>query len=104
MADVAQPLLLPGTVGTAIGQLTGSLVRALRERRQTVRALARCARLTGLLEAEPDVEALSFYPHLLAWELTQPRGQARHAGDPAGHLRGRRRLHPPRPGAPHLSG
>ncbi|MFF1405105.1 ATP/GTP-binding protein [Streptomyces sp. NPDC058294] len=71
MADVAQALLLPGTVGTAIGQITGSLVRALRERRQTVRALARCARLADLLEAEPDVEALSFYPHLLAWELAQ---------------------------------
>ncbi|MEU0273783.1 SPOR domain-containing protein [Streptomyces sp. NPDC006307] len=71
MADVAQALLLPGTVGTAVGQVTGSLVRALRERRQTVRALARCARLADLLEAEPDVEALSFYPHLLAWELAQ---------------------------------
>ncbi|WP_436842772.1 ATP/GTP-binding protein [Streptomyces flaveolus] len=71
MADVAQALLLPGTVGSAVGQLTGSLVRALRERRQTVRALARCARLADLLEAEPDMEALSFYPHLLAWELAQ---------------------------------
>ncbi|WP_260868081.1 ATP/GTP-binding protein [Streptomyces sp. SAJ15] len=71
MADVAQALLLPGTVGTAIGQVTGSLVRALRERRQTVRALARCARLADLLEVEPDVDALSFYPHLLAWELAQ---------------------------------
>lgn len=69
LADVAQALLLPGTVGTAIGQVTGSLVRALRERRQTVRALAGCARLADLLEAEPDLEALSFYPHLLAWEL-----------------------------------
>ncbi|MGI5485039.1 ATP/GTP-binding protein [Streptomyces lavendofoliae] len=71
MADVAQALLLPGSIGTAVGQVTGSLVRALRERRQTVRALARCARLADLLEAEPDVEALSFYPHLLAWELAQ---------------------------------
>ncbi|MDT0322254.1 hypothetical protein [Streptomyces millisiae] len=25
--------------------------------------------MADLLEAEPDVEALSFYPHLLAWEL-----------------------------------
>ncbi|WP_138894532.1 ATP/GTP-binding protein [Streptomyces chryseus] len=71
LADVAQALLLPGTVGSAIGQLTGSLTKALRERRQTVRALAGCARLGDLLEAEPDLEALSFYPHLLAWELDQ---------------------------------
>lgn len=71
LGDVAQALLLPGTVGTAVGQVTGSLVRALRERRQSVRALADCARLADLLEAEPDLDALSFYPHLLAWELAQ---------------------------------
>ncbi|THA53136.1 ATP/GTP-binding protein [Streptomyces sp. A1136] len=71
LSDVAQALLLPGTVGTAVGALTGSLVKALRERRQTVRALAGCTRLEALLEAEPDLDALSFYPHLLAWELAQ---------------------------------
>ncbi|MDQ0847750.1 ATP/GTP-binding protein [Streptomyces sp. V1I6] len=71
LADVAQALLLPGSVGTAVGAVAGSLTRALRERRQTVRALAGCTRLADLLEAEPDLEALSFYPHLLAWELAQ---------------------------------
>lgn len=71
LADVAQALLLPGSVGTAVGAVAGSLTRALRERRQTVRALSGCARLADLLEAEPDLEALSFYPHLLAWELAQ---------------------------------
>ncbi|RSS57485.1 ATP/GTP-binding protein [Streptomyces sp. WAC01280] len=71
LSDVAQALLLPGTVGSAVGQVTGSLVRALRERRQTVRALAGCFRLGDLLEAEPDLETLSFYPHLLAWELAR---------------------------------
>ncbi|MGP3990803.1 ATP/GTP-binding protein [Streptomyces sp. 3N207] len=71
LSDVAQALLLPGTVGSAVAQVTVSLVRALRERRQTVRALAGCARLADLLEAEPDLDALSFYPHLLAWELAQ---------------------------------
>ncbi|WP_327301874.1 hypothetical protein [Streptomyces goshikiensis] len=71
LSDVAQALLLPGTVGSAVGALTGSLVKALRERRQTVRALAGCARLQDLLEAEPDLDALSFYPHLLAWELAR---------------------------------
>lgn len=43
----------------------------MRERRQSVRALAGCSRLADLLEAEPDLEALSFYPHLLAWDLAQ---------------------------------
>ncbi|MFG2660006.1 ATP/GTP-binding protein [Streptomyces sp. NPDC048425] len=71
LADVAQALLLPGTVGSALGQVTGALVGALRERRQTVRALAGCARLADLLESEPDLDSLSYYPHLLAWELAR---------------------------------
>ncbi|MFF8644389.1 hypothetical protein [Streptomyces sp. NPDC015345] len=37
LADIAQALLLPGTVGTAVGAVIGSLTGALRERRQTVR-------------------------------------------------------------------
>ncbi|MFF3177972.1 ATP/GTP-binding protein [Streptomyces sp. NPDC057900] len=71
LADVAQALLLPGTVGSVVGEVTGSLVRALREHRQSVRALAGCTRLADLLQAEPDIDALSYYPHLLAWELAQ---------------------------------
>ncbi|NUK26748.1 ATP/GTP-binding protein [Streptomyces lunaelactis] len=71
LSDVAQALLLPGTVGSVVGQVTGSLVRALRDRRQTVRALAGCTRLADLLEAEPDLDSLSYYPHLVAWELAQ---------------------------------
>ncbi|WP_405720812.1 ATP/GTP-binding protein [Streptomyces sp. NBC_00046] len=71
LADVAQALLLPGTVGSVVGEVTGSLVRALREHRQSVRALAGCTRLADLLQAEPDVDALSYYPHLLAWELSR---------------------------------
>lgn len=71
LGDIAQALLLPGTVGSVVGEVTGSLVRALREHRQSVRALAGCTRLADLLQAEPDVDALSYYPHLLAWELAQ---------------------------------
>ncbi|MFH8642333.1 ATP/GTP-binding protein [Streptomyces goshikiensis] len=77
LSDVAQALLLPGTVGTAVGALTGALTTALRERRQTVRALAACHRLADLLDAEPDLDALSYYPHLLAFELARlPADQA----------------------------
>jgi hypothetical protein len=71
LADVAQALMLPGTIGSVVGQVTGALIGALRERRQTVRALAGCARLADLLEAEPDLDALAFYSHLLAWELSR---------------------------------
>ncbi|MFE3995017.1 ATP/GTP-binding protein [Streptomyces goshikiensis] len=77
LSDVAQALLLPGTVGTAVGALTGALTTALRERRQTVRALAACHRLADVLDAEPDLDALSYYPHLLAFELARlPADQA----------------------------
>jgi len=71
LGDVAQALLLPGTVGTVVGSVTGALVRALREHRSSVRALAGCARLADLLEAEPDLETLSYTAHLLAWDLAQ---------------------------------
>ncbi|MER6123017.1 ATP/GTP-binding protein [Streptomyces sp. NPDC001795] len=76
LAEVAQGLTLPGTVGSVAGAVTGALVRALRERRQTARALAGCARLADLLEAEADLDTLSYYPHLLAWELARlPKGK-----------------------------
>ncbi|WP_329412202.1 ATP/GTP-binding protein [Streptomyces sp. NBC_00704] len=77
LGDVAQALLLPGTVGGALGHGAGALVKALRERRQSVRALAGCSRLADILEVDPDLEALSFYPHLLAWDLAQlPAGKS----------------------------
>lgn len=72
LAEAAQVLTLPGTVGSVAGAVTGALVRALRERRQTARALAGCARLADLLEAEADLDTLSYYPHLLTWELARP--------------------------------
>ncbi|WP_309149002.1 hypothetical protein [Streptomyces griseorubiginosus] len=71
LANVAQALMLPGTVGSLVGQVTGALIGALRERRQTLRALAGCARLADLLKAEADLDALPFYPHPLAWELAR---------------------------------
>lgn len=77
LADIAQAVLLPGTVGAVVGQVTGSVVRALRDHRASVRALAGCSRLADLLEAEPDLDALSYYTHLLAWELARlPAGRA----------------------------
>ncbi|WP_414170892.1 ATP/GTP-binding protein (plasmid) [Streptoverticillium reticulum] len=71
LGEVAGALALPGLVGAAAGQVTTTLVRALRERRQTVKALAGCHRLADLLEADPDIDTLSYYAHLLAWELSQ---------------------------------
>ncbi|MFD5557643.1 ATP/GTP-binding protein [Streptomyces sp. NPDC127068] len=69
VGEAAALLQLPG--GATAGQVTGALVQGLRERRERARALAGCPHAAGLLEATPDLEALSFYPHLLAWELDE---------------------------------
>ncbi|MFC1405764.1 MULTISPECIES: tetratricopeptide repeat protein [Streptacidiphilus] len=69
VSEVAGSLQLPGMIGSAAGQVATALVHALRERRERAQALAGAARTAALLEAEPDLEALSYYPHLLAWEL-----------------------------------
>ncbi|EST29291.1 hypothetical protein N566_22370 [Streptomycetaceae bacterium MP113-05] len=77
LADTAQALLLPGTVGSLVGSGLRATVGALRDRREAARALAGCRRLPDLLEAEPDLDALSYYSHLLAWDLAQLKGEHR---------------------------
>ncbi|MFF3558253.1 ATP/GTP-binding protein [Streptomyces tsukubensis] len=67
VSEAAALLQIPGAA--TAGQVAGSLVQGLRERRERARALAGCPHAAALLEATPDLEALSFYPHLLAWEL-----------------------------------
>ncbi|MDQ0407494.1 ATP/GTP-binding protein [Streptomyces sp. NPDC000349] len=69
LADVAQAVALPGTMGQVVGQGLRTVVRALRERHHRMRALAECSRFADLLETTPDQDALSYYPHLLAWDL-----------------------------------
>lgn len=71
LGDIAQAVALPGTLGALVGQTLRSVVGSLREHRQSVRALAGCARLADLLEADADPDALSYYAHLLAWDLAQ---------------------------------
>ena len=68
---------MPGTIGSLVGQTLKTVVRGLRDHRREVRALASCQRLADLLEADPDQEALSYYTHLLAWDLAQlPHGRS----------------------------
>lgn len=71
LADIAQALVLPGTIGSLAGQGLRTVIRSLRDRKSKARVLAGCRRLPDLLEADPDGEALSYYPHLLAWDLEQ---------------------------------
>ncbi|MEU6578515.1 ATP/GTP-binding protein [Streptomyces sp. NPDC046805] len=71
LSDAAQVLALPGTTGALVGLGLRSLVGALRDRRHWVRTLAGCRRLADLLEAEPSQDTLSYFAHLLAWDLEQ---------------------------------
>ncbi|MCX5589553.1 ATP/GTP-binding protein [Streptomyces erythrochromogenes] len=71
VGEIAAALQLPGLVGSAAGQITSALVTALRDRHARAQALAGAARTADLLEATPDLESLSYYPHLLAWDLAQ---------------------------------
>ncbi len=71
ITDVAQALLLPGSVGSLVGQTLKLVVSGLRDRNRRAKILASCTRLPDLLEADPDTEALSYYAHLLAWDLAQ---------------------------------
>ncbi|MFC3965742.1 hypothetical protein [Nocardia jiangsuensis] len=73
IGDAAQLLGLPGTVGLLAGRGIAAAIRGLRQRRRRHHALA-CRRLPDLLDADPDIEALSFYPHLLAWDLAHLPG------------------------------
>ncbi|BDH10605.1 ATP/GTP-binding protein [Streptomyces hygroscopicus] len=77
LSDVAQAASLPGTAGALVGKGLRLLVRALRDRRHQIRSLAECRRLADLLEAEPDLEALSYYSHLLAWDLSRVSAKRR---------------------------
>ncbi|WP_328380614.1 ATP/GTP-binding protein (plasmid) [Streptomyces sp. NBC_00440] len=71
VSEIAGALELPGLVGSAAGQVTAALVKALRTRREHAVALAGASRTAALLEATADLEALSYYPHLLAWDLSR---------------------------------
>lgn len=71
LGDIAQAVALPGTLGALVGQSLRSVIGSLREHRQNVQALAGCTRLADLLEADADPDALSYYAHLLAWDLAQ---------------------------------
>ncbi|BCM71168.1 hypothetical protein EASAB2608_06502 [Streptomyces sp. EAS-AB2608] len=62
---------LPGTVGSALGQRAGALIKALRERRRSVRALAGRSRPADRPEAAHELEARSFCPDLLARDPAQ---------------------------------
>jgi hypothetical protein len=85
---------LPGHISEAVSEVVGlagmsvpgisllvqtgpALVAALRDRSRRRHALKTCRRLPDLLEADASLDSLSYYPHLLAWDLARWQRQER---------------------------
>ncbi len=62
------------TLATRLATLVGSEVKRGIVVRHAVQA---CSRLPSLLSSEPDLESLSYYSHLLSWDLARVAGQGR---------------------------
>jgi hypothetical protein len=71
LSEIAQAVGGSSTVVSVASQLAISLVSGMRRKRAHRHAVQGCRRLQALLESEPGVESLSYYPHLLAWDLAQ---------------------------------
>lgn len=69
---------LPSVAGTT-RRIAGLLYSHARKAIERHHVLRRCELLTELIEAEPGLDSLSYFPYLLAWDLEQagePRPQA----------------------------
>jgi acyl carrier protein phosphodiesterase len=71
LKEISTSLGNSSTVISVASQLAAILVQGTRKRRAKRHAIQECQRLPALLEAEADVESLSYYPHLLSWDLSQ---------------------------------
>jgi tetratricopeptide (TPR) repeat protein len=69
LTEIAEALGTSSTVVSAASRLAMTFIRAARRHREKRHAIEGCRRLKALLEAEPDLESLSYYPHLLSWDL-----------------------------------
>jgi hypothetical protein len=69
LAEIAEALGSSSTLVSAASRLARSLIQTTARRRAKKHAVEGCRRLTPLLQAEPDTESLSYYSHLLSWDL-----------------------------------
>lgn len=69
---VSEVSSMAGLVGVGLLVQTGpKLIGYLRDRSRRRHIVEECQCLPDLLEAEASVESLTYYPHLLAWDLAQ---------------------------------
>lgn len=71
LAEIGGALGASSTLVSMASQLAIALIRGTRRRLAERHAIDGCRRLQALLRAEPDLESLSYYSHLLSWDLHQ---------------------------------
>jgi len=71
LKEVGAAFGLSSTLLSVASQLVVSVGGGLRKHRAKRHAIQECRRLPALLEAEPDIDGLSYYAHLLSWDLDE---------------------------------
>lgn len=71
LAEIGSAMGSSSTLVSTATQLVKTLVGGQSDQRSKRHAIEGCRRLLPLLQAEQDVESLSYYPHLLAWDLAE---------------------------------
>ncbi|MFI6495687.1 tetratricopeptide repeat protein [Streptomyces sp. NPDC050564] len=71
LAEIAGAFGSSSAMVSAASRIALAIGRAARRHRALRHAIEDCRRLKPLLQAEPDLESLSYYPHLLSWDLSE---------------------------------
>jgi hypothetical protein len=78
LKDVAFALGGSSAMVSVATQLAVTITGGVRRKLVKRHAVQRCRRLVPLLASEPDLESLSYYPHLLSWDLAEAAKQSEH--------------------------
>jgi hypothetical protein len=78
LKDVAQALGGSSAMVSVASQLAVTLTGGIRRKLAKRHAVEGCFRLAPMLEAEPTQENLSFYPHLLSWDIAEQAKKSAH--------------------------
>lgn len=78
LKDVAVALGGTSVIVSLATRLSSMIVTNVRRKVVMAHAVQGCRRLAPLLASEPDLDSLSYYPHLLSWDLAQAAQKSGH--------------------------
>ena len=78
LKDVAIAMGGSSAMASAATQIAVMITGGVRHKLAKRHAVLGCRRLAPLLDSEPDLESLSYYPHLLSWDLAQAAAKSDH--------------------------